>query len=109
MGRTDAAAAAARGEWDDAIVLRFRAFARGLTERGIVDPPPGATARAFARSAGDTLPVLGIPAIEGAAVFDDVRYLGRAGTAEAYALVTRLDDTAVRTRPRTPDAAGVAR
>ncbi|SIR71093.1 DUF4129 domain-containing protein [Microbacterium sp. RURRCA19A] len=106
--RADAAAAADRGDWDAAIVLRFRAFARGLSERGIVDPPPGATARAFARTAGATLPSLEGPALAAASVFDDVRYLGRPGTADAYALVRRLDETAVRARVGIPDAGAVA-
>ena len=39
--RRDAASSAAKGEWDAAIVLRFRALARGLVERGAVDTPPG--------------------------------------------------------------------
>ncbi|MBN9213143.1 MAG: DUF4129 domain-containing protein, partial [Microbacterium sp.] len=102
------AAAADRGDWDAAIVLRFRSFARGLSERGIVDPPPGATARAFARTAGATLPSLEGPALAAASVFDDVRYLGRPGTADAYALVRRLDETAVRARVGLPDAGAVA-
>ncbi|WP_396643676.1 DUF4129 domain-containing protein [Microbacterium sp.] len=106
--RADAAAAAEHGAWDDAVVLRFRAFARGLTERGIVDPPPGATARAFSRSVGEALPGLAGPAAEGAGVFDDVRYLGRPGTAETYGLVARLDDTSVRARVVLPDAPAVA-
>lgn len=104
--RGEAVAAAEREDWDAAVVLRFRAFARGLGERGIVDPPPGATARAFARSAADALPVLGAHPAEAAAVFDDVRYLGRRGTAESYRLVARLDEAAVRARVGT-DAAGV--
>jgi hypothetical protein len=105
--RADAATAADRADWDEAIVLRFRAFARGLTERGIVDPPPGATARAFARSAGQALPALDAAAARSAAAFDDVRYLGRAGTAAAYDLVRRLDDDAVRSRVGEPDAGAV--
>jgi hypothetical protein len=105
--RADAATAADRADWDEAIVLRFRAFARGLTERGIVDPPPGATARAFARSAGETLPALDASAARGAAAFDDVRYLGRAGTAAAYDLVRRLDDDAARSRVGAPGAGAV--
>lgn len=106
--RADAAAGAQRDDWDAAIVLRFRAFARGLTERGIVDPPPGATARAFARSAGDALPALGSSGLAAASVFDDVRYLGRPGTADAYALVRRLDETAVASRVGIPDAGAAA-
>lgn len=97
--RTEAAAAAARADWGEAVVLRFRAFARDLGERGLVDPPPGATARAFARTAAEALPVLGTAPAEGAVAFDDVRYLGRAGTEAAYRLVTELDEAGVRARP----------
>ncbi|MFN3950642.1 DUF4129 domain-containing protein [Microbacterium sp.] len=97
--RADAADAAARGAWDDAIVLRFRAFARGLTERGLVDTPPGATVQAFARATAAALPALA-PALDSAATtFDDVRYLRRPGTPERYRLIADLDDAAVRTRP----------
>ena len=97
--RADAAAAAGRGEWDEAIVLRFRAVARGLTERGLVDPPPGATVRAFARETAAALPSL-VPLLDPAATtFDDVRYLRRPGTAERYRAVADLDDAAVRARP----------
>ncbi len=96
--RADAAAAAGRGEWDEAIVLRFRAVARGLTERGLVDPPPGATVRAFARETATALPSL-VPLLDPAATtFDDVRYLRRPGTAERYRAVADLDDAAVRAR-----------
>ncbi|MFJ4037683.1 DUF4129 domain-containing protein [Microbacterium sp. NPDC090007] len=101
--RAEAAAAAARGAWDDAIVLRFRAFARGLAERGLVDPPPGATVRAFARAASAALPPLADRLDTAADTFDDVRYLRRPGTADSYRVVADLDDAAVRARP-TPAA-----
>ncbi|WP_307453508.1 MULTISPECIES: DUF4129 domain-containing protein [Microbacterium] len=97
--RSDAARAAARADWDEAIVLRFRAFARGLTERGLVDPPPGATVRAFCREAAASLPSLVAPLDAAAETFDDVRYLRRPGTAERYRAIADLDDAAVRTRP----------
>lgn len=96
--RADAASAAGRSDWDDAIVLRFRAVARGLTERGLVDPPPGATVRAFARETAAALPAL-VPLLEpAAATFDDVRYLRRPGTEQNYRRVADLDDAAVRAR-----------
>ncbi|WP_285135719.1 DUF4129 domain-containing protein [Microbacterium sp. lyk4-40-TSB-66] len=102
--RADAARAAARADWDDAIVLRFRAFARGLTERGLVDPPPGATVRAFCREAAGALPTLASRLDDAAEIFDDVRYLRRPGSADSYRTIADLDDQAVRTRP-TPAAA----
>jgi len=96
--RSDAASAAGRGDWNDAIVLRFRAFARGLTERGLVDPPPGATVRSFARETATALPAL-VPLLEPAATtFDDIRYLRRTGTEQSYRRVADLDDAAVRAR-----------
>lgn len=97
--RAEAEAAARRGAWDDAVVLRFRAVARGLSERGLVDPPPGATVRAFAREAARALPALTEGLDTAATTFDDVRYLRRPGTADRYRLVVELDDAAVRTRP----------
>lgn len=97
--RADADTAAAREEWDAAIVLRFRAFARGLTERGLVDVPPGATVRAFARATERALPALAGALETGVDTFDDVRYLRRPGTAERYRAIVDLDDAAVRARP----------
>lgn len=97
--RAEAEAAAQRDAWDDAVVLRFRAVARGLAERGLVDPPPGATVRAFARAASDALPALSAGLETAATTFDDVRYLRRPGTRERYALIVDLDDAAVRARP----------
>jgi len=97
--RADAEAAATHADWDAAIVLRFRAFARGLAERGLVDPPPGATVRAFARSAAAALPSLEASLDDATGIFDDVRYLRRPGTDERYRVVADLDDAAVRARP----------
>ncbi|WP_295839434.1 DUF4129 domain-containing protein [uncultured Microbacterium sp.] len=97
--RADADTAAAREAWDAAIVLRFRAFARGLTERGLVDVPPGATVRAFARATERALPALAGALETGVDTFDDVRYLRRPGTAERYRAIVDLDDAAVRARP----------
>ncbi|MBD8478509.1 DUF4129 domain-containing protein [Microbacterium sp. CFBP 8794] len=102
--RREADEAAARGAWDAAIVLRFRAVARGLSERGLVDPPPGATARAFGRAAGVALPALAAAMDTAAASFDDVRYLRRPGTADGYRAIADLDEAAVRARAVTDSA-----
>jgi hypothetical protein len=96
----DAAAERARAsDWDAAIVLRFRALARGCLERGVVDPPPGATVHAFARAAARAFPPLATRLEEAAAAFDDVRYLRRPGTAELYRLVAAVDEAVVSARP----------
>lgn len=97
--RADAETHARAADWQAAIVLRFRALARGCAERGIVDPPPGATVHAFARAAGRVFPALGDRVEQAASVFDDVRYLRRPGTAELYALVASVDDAVAGARP----------
>ncbi|WP_438353508.1 DUF4129 domain-containing protein [Microbacterium sp. CJ88] len=104
--RRDATAAAAREEWDAAIVLRFRALARGLDERGLVDLEPGATVHRFARLAGRVFPAA-TPALDAAAsAFDDVRYLRRPGTAELYQRVVAADEAVAAAAPRlTPQGA----
>lgn len=89
--RKAAEAAAATGDWDEAIVLRFRALARGLEERTLVEPVPGTTVHGFARAAGDLFPDAR-PALDHAAdAFDDVRYLRRRGTPTAYREIVALD------------------
>ncbi|WP_343999209.1 DUF4129 domain-containing protein [Microbacterium paludicola] len=97
--RAAAAAHATAGEWDDAIVLRFRAVARALEERGVVEAPPGTTAQGLARRAQHPFPAHGAGLDAAARAFDDVRYLRRRGTAELYAVVAGLDDDLVRTTP----------
>ncbi|MFT4219798.1 MAG: DUF4129 domain-containing protein [Microbacterium sp.] len=108
--RRDAAARAAEQDWQEAIVLRFRALARGLSERGVVDPVPGATVHAFAREAARAFPAEG-PRVEHAATaFDDVRYLRQPGTPALYALVAGVDDALAAARPAAmPDLAELTR
>lgn len=90
---------AAASDWEAAIVLRFRALARGCHERGLVDSPPGATVHGFARDAGRVFPALAARLEAAAAAFDDVRYLRRPGTADLYRLVVSVDDDVVAARP----------
>lgn len=97
--RRDAEACAARGEWDDAVILRFRALARGVIERGAVTTPPGATVHAFAQSTARAFPSSANDLEHAAAAFDDVRYLRRPGTADLYARVSSVDDAVAVTRP----------
>jgi hypothetical protein len=102
--RRDAEAAAERSDWNAAIVLRFRALARGLDERAIVDLEPGATVHRFARLAARAFPEAA-PALEGAAsAFDDVRYLRLPGTAELYRSVSAADEAVIAATPRTASA-----
>ncbi|SFR99388.1 protein of unknown function [Microbacterium sp. cf046] len=97
--RRDAASHASKGEWDAAIVLRFRALARGLVERGAVDTPPGATVHAFARAAARAFPASADELETAAEAFDDVRYLRRPGTEELYRRIAAVDDAVSAARP----------
>jgi hypothetical protein len=99
--RRAAASRAANGEWDAAIVLRFRGLARGLAERGIVELPPGATVHAFARRAGRSFPAFAGELEQAAGAFDDVRYLRIPGSPELYRRVAAVDDALTGARPAT--------
>ncbi|GAA5095829.1 DUF4129 domain-containing protein [Microbacterium yannicii] len=102
--RAAAAERARASDWEAAIVLRFRALARGCLERGVVDPPPGATVHGFARAAARAFPALGDRLEDAATAFDDVRYLRRPGTAELYRLVTSVDDAVASAQPAAREA-----
>jgi len=101
--RRGAETAAGAGDWDGAIVLRFRAVARGLAERTLLDPVPGTTVHGFSRAAGALFPAERSALDRAADAFDDVRYLRRPGTEAAYrdlaALDARLDRARVEAVP----------
>lgn len=97
--RADAERSARGGDWDEATILRFRALARALLERDLIDPSPGATAQAIAREVAVVFPVEG-PAVRSAAVsFDDVRYLRHPSTPERYAELAATDDRLAALHP----------
>lgn len=89
--RAAAESHASREEWEAAVVLRFRAVARRLDERGAVDTLPGATVHVFARAATKAFPDAAGELDAVARVFDDVRYLRRPGNADLYRRVVDLD------------------
>lgn len=97
--RADAEAHAAAGRWDEAIADRFRALARGLEERDIIEPLPGTTARTLAQTATEFFPAHVDALHSGARSFDDVRYLRRPGTEPMYAEVAAVDEAIAGTRP----------
>ncbi|MDR2294918.1 MAG: DUF4129 domain-containing protein [Microbacterium sp.] len=99
--------AAAAGDYDQAVILRFRALARGLSERGAVRLEPGATVHAFAAQAAAAFPAEVTELNTAADLFDAVRYLRQPGTAEAFDRVSRTDERLERTRPTAlPELAG---
>lgn len=97
--RADAERSARSGDWDTATVLRFRALARGLLERDLIDPSPGATAQAIAREVSRVLPDEASAVRSAAVSFDDVRYLRRPATEERYSELAATDDRLVAARP----------
>lgn len=104
--RTDADRVARDGDWAQAIVLRYRAVARSLIERDLITPAPGATAQTIAREAAEPFPSEGAALHEAAVAFDEVRYLGHAGTAELYRALVQTDNRLRDLRPvLAPEAA----
>lgn len=97
--RTEAERQARGGDWDAAIVLRYRAIARGLVERDLLTPAPGATAQTLAREASAVFPVERAALQSAAASFDDVRYLRHPGTADRYRAIADTDERLRATRP----------
>jgi hypothetical protein len=97
--RQDAEAAARSGDNSTAVIEMFRAIARGLAERTIVTTSPGTTAHDFAARAGAAFPPLSARLGDSAVLFDDVRYLGREGTADQYAAIASLERDLRAARP----------
>jgi hypothetical protein len=106
--RADAERAARDHDWDAATVLRFRAIARGLLERDIVDPAPGATAQAIAREGSAGLGALDAELAAAASAFDDVRYLRHPASEESYRELVAIDDAVAVARPRAHVAEAVS-
>lgn len=104
--RTDAERRAREGDWDGAVVLRFRALARGLLERDLIDPAPGATAQGIAREAAPALPQLTQTLHEAATLFDAVRYLGAPASEADYRTLAAADDLVQNAAPRLTTDAG---
>lgn len=98
--RADAERSARDSDWDTATILRFRAIAKGLLERDLIDPAPGATAQAIAREASRTFSDETAAMRAAATAFDDVRYLRHPATADSYAELAATDD---RLRARRPE------
>ncbi|MGA1835518.1 DUF4129 domain-containing protein [Herbiconiux sp. 11R-BC] len=97
--RASAARAAAVGDFTTAIEEAFRALARQLAERTVVQTAPGTTARDFAARAGASFPPAAAELAACAVLFDDVRYLERPGTREGFDRVAALDRRLQAERP----------
>lgn len=99
--RADAERSARGGDWDTATVLRFRAIARALLERDIIDPAPGATAQAIAREAAAAFGAHEAELAAAAGAFDDVRYLRQPASEASYRALAATDDVLSSSHPAT--------
>ena len=96
-----ASAAAARGDWDAAVLERFRAVVRTLEERGVVDERPGRTADETAREVAGLHPDSHTTFAGAASTFDDVVYGSYRADPASYSVVERADELAGRLRAGT--------
>ena len=97
--RTRAEQAAAAARYDVAVRERFRAMARALEERAVLDERPGRTAHEVAAEAAAAMPVGARGLRSAARIFDDVCYGGRAATSAHDAELRRVDDELSRELP----------
>jgi hypothetical protein len=99
LRRRNAEVAAAAGDWAEAIRERFRAVIGTLDERGLLPERADRTADEAARDAGAVLPAHADALLAAARAFDEVEYGEYVGTADGYAVISRVDE-AVRTEQR---------
>ncbi|WGW10697.1 DUF4129 domain-containing protein [Saxibacter everestensis] len=100
--------AARIGDWQVAIRERFRAIARELEERTIIEPRPGRTAHEIATEAGPILPEIADRLLGGAGIFDDVCYGSRPASAAQYGELKSLDQSTAKAKPEFDAAAPAA-
>lgn len=106
--RAAADAAAASSDYSTAVAERFRAVARDLEERAVLDERPGRTADEVARDGGDVLPGVAAELVRAGRLFDDVVYGGRTARREDDETLRAVDEAvrAARRSRATPTAVG---
>lgn len=97
--RLAAEAAAARGDWDLAVLERFRSIVRRAENDAVVAVVPGMTAFEFVGAAARRIEEAADDLLWAGDLFDGVRYGHASGSPQAYERLGRLE-TAVRSRPR---------
>lgn len=108
--RASAARAADAGDYATAIVETYRALARSLSERGLVQTAPGTTARAFAVRAARVFEGQAREILRASETFDGVRYLDRPSDRADFERVRDLDLALerVRVEPRLDATTGAS-
>lgn len=91
--RRAAERSARAGDWAAAMTQRYRALARGLAERELLDPAPGSTAQNIARTAALAFPAHRESLLDAAGLFDGVRYQGIPGDEHGYLTIRETDDS----------------
>jgi len=97
--RSRAARALADGRHDDALLDGFRAIAKDMSDRTLLNDAPGRTAHEVSLELARPFPDHISRLAQAANDFDAVRYGHRRATAEQAARVQRLDADLVKTRP----------
>ena len=96
--RSLADAAAADGDFAEAVRERLRAIVRQLEERGILDPRPGRTAAEVSTETGRAVPALIDPLRRAATTFEQIWYGGQLADASSYAVLVEVDRVVEQTR-----------
>ncbi|UUL77736.1 DUF4129 domain-containing protein [Pseudarthrobacter sp. Fe7] len=97
--RDRAEAAAAAGNWGDAVVDRFRAVVRSAENRTILDPLPGRTADEAAQALAVHFTSEFRRLAHAAATFDGIRYGNRRAGRADYQDMVSLDATLEALKP----------
>ena len=105
--RAEAERRAKAQDWSEAVVLRFRALARALLERDVIDPAPGATAQGIAREASAAFPGFADRLHAAATGFDAVRYLDVTAAEDDYRAIAATDDAIRASAPASTEPAAV--
>ncbi|RRD44515.1 DUF4129 domain-containing protein [Buchananella hordeovulneris] len=97
--RAAADAAAATGNWDLAVLERYRALIRDLDEQLLIADQPGLTATQAARLAGGALPPLAAQFAAAGRLFDSVVYGDAPASAASDAFLRELAQATTRVTP----------
>lgn len=97
--RGRAAAAAAAGNWDAAVVDCFRAMVRTAEDRNVLDARPGRTADEVVHNLAASFGAESQRLAEAARTFDGIRYGNESAGPDAYAAMLELDTALGSLRP----------
>jgi hypothetical protein len=87
------------GRYDDAVLDGFRAIAKDMSDRRVLDDAPGRTAHEVSLALASPFPGHGDRLAAAADLFDSVRYGHRRANAEQATTIHRLDAELATTRP----------